>query len=247
MTPQIPKSKTAVLVNQPFRTWRPQQILNRATLYGCMALLIVIGYALLVSGLSLVFAGSVQANPIISGLIFFILALAVLPLRQRLQHTLDSIFFHGPGAYQEKLETFSAGLADLADLPSILQLLRGSIEQSLMPAVLHIYIYDSLVDQYSASPDEHKRPTSDLKFSPASSLVALLSRQAGPIQSSEARQLPQDQARINLLGAQLFAPLPGRARLAGWLALGPGLSGDAYTSRELEFLNGLCRPGSPGD
>lgn len=66
-----------------------------------MALLIVIGYALLVSGLSLVFAGSVQANPVISGLIFFILAIAFLPLRQRLQHTLDTVFFsraaHLPG------------------------------------------------------------------------------------------------------------------------------------------------------
>ena len=35
-------------------------------------------------------------------------------------------------------------------------------------------------------------------------------------------------------------PLPGRQRLSGWLALGPRLSGEPFTSFQLGFVEALC-------
>jgi GAF domain-containing protein len=49
-----------------------------------------------------------------------------------------------------------------------------------------------------------------------------------------------DRARLALLGAQLFVPLPGRERLTGWLALGPRRSGEAYTTEAIDYLETLC-------
>jgi GAF domain-containing protein len=49
-----------------------------------------------------------------------------------------------------------------------------------------------------------------------------------------------EKARILLLGLNLFVPLPGRQRLAGWVAIGTRISGEPYSARELSFVESLC-------
>jgi signal transduction histidine kinase/putative methionine-R-sulfoxide reductase with GAF domain len=230
---------------QRYRLNQTDFIFSRVVVYGLMAVLVSLGYALLVAGLSLVFNGTLGSdNPVFNGLAFFALAVLILPLRQRLENTIDTVFFRGQRAYQERLQTFSGDLTNLVDLSSILHTLRSSIEASLLPAAMHIFVYDPLSDQYTAAPDGQNRPSSDLRFSTASPLVTLLSQQKFPLFIGEAGRLPAglqaDQIRLNLLNAQLFAPLSGRQRLAGWLALGPRRSGEPYTTRELSFVDALC-------
>ena len=230
---------------QRFRLAYTDYVLSRFTLYGVMALVIGLGYALMIGGLGLLFVGTLRPDsPIFTGLAFFVLALGFLPLRQQLQNALDVIFFRGQRIFQERLQTFSGELTNQLDLPAILQSLRGAVDQSLMPAVQHIFIYDPLVDQYKATPDERKQTTSDLTFTSKNSLVVYLSRQTSPVFLSEISRpgfgTQAELARLRLLGSQLYAPLAGRDRLTGWLALGPRLSGDPYTNRDLAFLDSLC-------
>ena len=44
-------------------------------------------------------------------------------------------------------------------------------------------------------------------------------------------ELQPEQARLSLLGAVVFVPMPGANQLIGWLALGPRRSGEPYTNR----------------
>lgn len=221
-------------------------LLSQASLYALMAVLVVIGYALLVGGLSLAFSGALKITdqPAITGLIFFVLAVGMLPLREYMQNVINSAFFRGQKPYQDRLQIFSRDLNNLVDLPSILHALRNSIDNSLIPAIFHIFIFDPLSEQYVATLDSSDHASSDLRFSADSPLVIFLSQQHSPIFLGDAVHLsgvtPADQHRIDLLGAKLFAPLSGRERLAGWLALGPRRSGEPYTHRELDFLNALC-------
>jgi signal transduction histidine kinase/putative methionine-R-sulfoxide reductase with GAF domain len=53
-------------------------------------------------------------------------------------------------------------------------------------------------------------------------------------------ELQSEQSRLALLGARLFIVLPGKERLNGWLALGPRLTGQPYTPRDLRFLENIC-------
>ncbi|HOG78843.1 MAG TPA: GAF domain-containing protein [Anaerolineaceae bacterium] len=219
-------------------------VFSRALLYSAMAVLVAVGYALLVSGLSLGLGTLLAPNmPVFLGLIFFVLALLILPLRQGLQHLIDGLFFRGSRAYQESLKTFSGDLTQAVDLNDIVRVLRRYIENSLQPGHLHIFLFDPLNEQYAAGPDLQGQPTTDLRFSPVSRLVQALSDQHTPLYLGGAIDFPAalqpEQARIHLLNAILFIPLPGRQRLAGWLALGPRHSGDPYTARELNFLEAL--------
>jgi signal transduction histidine kinase len=219
-------------------------VISRGILYGALAVLIAVGYALLVTGLSLVLGDAVQPNnPLIAGFVMFLFALVLLPLRQRLERILDGLFFRGERAYQERLKTFSGELTDTVELPQILAVLRQYIDQSLQPQRLHIFVLDSFTDQYLAAKDSTGQSTSDLRFPHSSALVKLLRGRKSPLYINTNESLPttlqSESVRISLLGAQVYVPLIGRERLTGWVALGQRLSGEVYTNRDLSFLDSL--------
>ncbi|HZU86960.1 MAG TPA: GAF domain-containing protein, partial [Anaerolineaceae bacterium] len=230
---------------QRYRMLQADYVLSRAVLYAFMGVLIAGGYALLLSGAGVLLTGmGMSVTPAFVGLIIFVLALLITPLRQRMEAMVDALFFRGQRAYQERLQTFSGELTSVADLPSIVRIMRGYVERSLSPSRLHIFIQDILSEQYIATPDARGQLTSDMRFPLNSALVQMMLNQREAIYLSNQGVIPDqlktEQSRIALLGAQLFVPLPGRERLTGWLALGPHLSGEPYSGRELNFLSALC-------
>jgi signal transduction histidine kinase len=230
---------------QRYRLHQADFILGRTMLYGVMAVLVAVGYALLTVGLSLIFGRLFSLdNPLFSGLIFFILAVAILPMRERMQKMIDALFFRGAEAFQDRLSSFSSELTRVVDLNSILNTLRRYISEVLAPSQMHIFILDPLSDQYVATPGKNNRPTSDLRFTSVSPLVQLLTVQRGPILLADQNTLPvafqAEKARLDLLGASVFVALPGQERLAGWVGLGKRNSGELFSARELNLLEALC-------
>jgi signal transduction histidine kinase/putative methionine-R-sulfoxide reductase with GAF domain len=230
---------------QRYRIIQTDLVLSSGIQYSLMSIIVVAAYALLAAGLGLGARGlGSTGSPVLTGLLFFLLALAISPLRDWTQHLVDNVFFRGRRAFQERLQTFSGDLTRAVDLPGILKILRRSVEDTLTPSRMHIFIYDSLSDLYVAAPDESGQPTSDLRFPMISGLAIRLSEQRNPLLLSDQDTMPvnlePDRARLVLLGAQAFVPLPGRARLSGWLALGPRLSGEPYSSLQLGFVEALC-------
>ncbi len=230
---------------QRYRMRQADLVLSTGVQYGLLSILLTMGYALLAAGLGLAVAQVISPNnPLYIGFIFFLLALALDPLRQTTQRLVDRVFFRGRRAYQDRLQTFSGDLTQVVDLPGILDTLRRYIEEAFSPSRLHIYIYDPLSDQYIASADRSGSPTSDLRFPITSGLAIRMAERSEPLLLNEFDTLPDtlkpDQARLLLLGAQAFVPLPGRQRLSGWLALGSSLSGEPFTSIQLGFIEALC-------
>jgi signal transduction histidine kinase len=227
---------------QHYRKLHTEFVLSRVTLYGILGLLVASGYALLVTGIGVILTGMLPA--VLAGFSIFALALLLNPLRLYLENRVDAVFFRGERAYQERLRTFSADLTRVVEVADIRAALRAFIHESLSPSQLHIYTYDPLSEQYAAAVDESGRPTSDLRFPTSSGLIRTLEGQQTALFIGESSQMPTamqpERARILLLGAQLFVPLPGRQRLAGWVALGARLSGESYSARELSFIESLC-------
>jgi hypothetical protein len=219
-------------------------ILSRGVLYSLLSILIVLGYALLVSGLGMLMASLIEpGNPIIIGIAIFLLALIVNPLKQSLEKVLDLVFFRGEHVYQECLQTFSGDLTNVVGLVELIQVLRQYVAETLNPLSFHIFLFEPLIDQYIATPDENDDITSDIRFSANTPLVDMLNEKRSPIlvtgTSHQKQKLQSDQARVELLGAEVLIPLPGRDQLAGWLVLGSHQMGESYSSRELGFLGAL--------
>lgn len=230
---------------QRYRIMEADLVLSSGLQYGLLSVMVAVGYSLLAAGFGLGASEIIPGNnPLFTGFIFFLIALAINPLREWAQQLVDTVFFRGRRAFQGRLQTFSGDLTRVVDLPGIIKILRRSVEETLAPSRVHIFIYDSLSDLYVAAPDDSGQPTSDLRFPIISGLAIRLGEQRSPLLLSEQDTIPvnlePDRARLILLGAQAFIPLPGRQRLSGWLALGPRLSGEPYSSLQLGFVEALC-------
>jgi signal transduction histidine kinase len=228
-----------------YRMINTDYIFSRAVLYAALTTLAVAGYALLVAGISLIFGSVIPANhPAIVGLMVFILALLLNPLKDRLQMVVDRIFFRGQRVYQERVQDFGRELNPAMEMTSITAMLRDFVAGSLNPNQFHIFVLDTFRDQYVATPDETGRPTTDIQFQSNSALPQLLSREAHSLYFGDGYELPSalalEKARIALLGAHLFIPLPGREdQIIGFMALAPRNSGEPYTSLDLDMLTSL--------
>jgi signal transduction histidine kinase len=210
-------------------------------MYALLSILVLGGYALLVSGLTLIFGQAFKVNnPLFVGVLVLVLAFGLNPLRNRMQRFVDSVFFRGVQAYEQRIRDFSHEMTNTVDLKVIVRILRQHINSSLLPEHLHIYIFDPLNDYYSATAGEDGRPTSDIRFTTSSPLVKLLAKSNLAVFADE-DSLPGDlkteQTRLTLLGAPLLVPLPASEKPVGWLALGMRRSGEEYAPQDISFLD----------
>lgn len=226
-----------------YRLLRTNYIIQRSLLYAILTSFALISYFLLATGFSLFFGVQVGPSyPLLIGLSVLVIVFLVNILRTWLQEKIDAVFFRSEHAHQERLKIFTRELTNTTDLNSILRILRDQITVSLLPSQLHIYVYDSLNDQYIATVDETKQVTSDIRFAADSSVPIVLREDSLPLFVDMARppqSVMSERGRLAILGAQLFVPLPGRERLIGWLALGERLSGEPYASHDIAFLESL--------
>ncbi|HUE98279.1 MAG TPA: GAF domain-containing protein [Anaerolineales bacterium] len=226
-----------------FRLLRTDYWVRQGMVYSILTILVVAAYGLLVTGIAFLFSISMPLdNPYLIGGLVFVIAVFLEPLRTWFQVLVDSTFFRGQRAYEERLRTFSHELTNALDLNTIGRVLRDQISSSLVPDRLHIYTYDSLNDQYVALANGDGRPTSDIRFSANSPLVQYFQRENIPLYLDTINPptaMRGDEARLSLLGARLFVALPGEERPVGWLALGTPLSGSVYTPKDLDFLDNI--------
>ena len=227
-----------------FRFLRTDDWVRQGVIYVLLTVLIVGGYALLVSGLSLIFKAAMPAsNPIWVGGLVFVIAISLDPLRVQVQSFVDAAFFRGRRAYAENIQIFTRDLNSALDVNVIGQILRRQINTTLGPDRLHIYVYDPLNDQYISQLDEDGHPSTDIRFSASGALAQYFGSERLPLyldETSLPENLKVEQTRLALLGARLFIALSGDGKPTGWLALGARFIGQPYTPRDLSFLENLC-------
>ena len=229
-----------------FRLLRADYWVRQSLVYALLTVFVVVAYGLVVSGLALIIPMP-SDNPFLIGGLVFLIAIFLDPLRIRLQAWVDSTFFRGQRAHEDRMRIFTHQLTGAPDLNTIGRVLREQIESSLMPDRIHIYTYDSLNDQYAALANGNGRSTSDIRFAANSSLVQYFQNENIALYLDTINPpalLKADEARLALLGARLFVALRGEIRPVGWLALGSPLSGVAYTPKDLDFLDNLSNQAS---
>jgi signal transduction histidine kinase len=231
-----------------YRLVRTDMWIRQGLVYSILTLFAVLGYALLVSGFSLIFRGLFQTtlpleNPLVTGGLVFVLAIALEPFRKRLVDVIDSSFFRGQRIYDKRLRDYSHQMTSALDIQNVGRILRQQIMDTLAPEYVHIYSYDPVNDQYASLPDIDGRPSSDVRFSSSSALVQYFARENLPLYLDGATiplSIKAEEARLQLLGAKLFIGLAGKDGPIGWLALGQRMSGQQYTPQDLTFLENLA-------
>jgi GAF domain-containing protein len=128
------------------------------------------------------------------------------------------------------------------------------LDGALRPATIYLFLPDSLNDDFAAyaeaapaAPGAKNLPrlaSTDLRFSAKRALASTLTRERAAVYLTPEAPLPAhlapDRARLALLGAAIYAPLRGQSGLAGWLAVGPKLSGQPLSRNDLRFVESLA-------
>jgi signal transduction histidine kinase len=220
-------------------------ILSRATTYAILGALVASGYALLVSGINIFVGGTVEpSNPYLIGGVTFLLALGLNPVRTRLENLVDSIFLRGQRTYRHHLQAFENSLGATLELEEIAALVRKTLEETLFPQQVHVFLIGSQGEFYMATEDESGVPTTELRFAVDGSLSKYLLENETFLLLDNKQKLPgllrEEKARLALLGAEIFTPLVGRGKqLLGFIALTPRESELPYSNQDLNFISTL--------
>ena len=232
-----------------FRFLRTDNWLRHGLVYAILAFIVLAGYGLVASGISLIVTAAVPWTNLWVGIFVFAVVVTLEPIRTRLQDFVDATFFRGQRVYAERISNFSHEMTTALDLNKISVILREQIGSSLAPEQVHIYTFDAVNDQFIALPGEDSRATSDIRFGEKSPLANYFSKEHLPLYLDGVSLPPvleAEKSRLALLGARLFVGLPGKELPAGWLALGARRSGQPYTPQDLIFLENLSDQASVG-
>ncbi len=229
-----------------YRLLDTDRMISRGLVYGLMGAGVVIGYTMLVAGVSLLTGSAIvelAGNPVLVSVLVFIVALVFMPVREKLQALVDSVYFRARRAYQARLEEFSRHLTTATDLDEVLDCLKEQIRDALMPGNVFVFLKDPESGDYVAH--GHPRPDTDVRFAQDGGLVSNLRRRSSVLYLTLDEPLPPelagDWARLAVLGASVLAGLRGRDELIGFITVGPRRSGDPYTFDDLRFVESLAQ------
>ena len=214
-------------------------------IYGILAVLVSVGYALVVSGISLATGRAINTtDPIILGGVLFVFSLVFLPLRNSLNQIVERTFFRGDKVQQEQLDALDERLASALEKEDVVEILSENIHEVFRPAGLFIFLYDPFSEQYLTLPNVKASQTSDLRFSSNSTTAELLRQKQGAVivadEFKEQKEIDTDTARLAILGCEILFPLAGTKTLIGWAAIGKSASGNELEQKHVEHVQKMC-------
>jgi PAS domain S-box-containing protein len=228
----LPLSVTYAIVR--YRLLDVDRLLGRALTY-----LLTMGVALgafygLIALLSYFIEQSIRTdNPLLIGLFLIILAMGLIPVRDLIQRSIDRLFYRSPADYRRVLTNLSRGLVITPNLIQILRMLEEQLLQSLAPERFVIYLYN---DEYGQYFPHATREDSAPAYSADEPLVMHIQATDAPFWLSPGLPLPENLRDYKKLTGSTFVPLHYEGRLIGFFVLGARLSGELYTSDDLDFL-----------
>lgn len=226
-----------------YRLLKTEYILSRGLMHTTLIVLAMVGYGLLVTGASTLLGSVLPANsPALIAILVIVLVFGFNPLRLWLENKVDMFFFRSRLGYREQLQQFSRVLTESVDLPVIAQEIQHLLDNALKPSHLFIFLRGNSRAEYAAYAAEGQSPT-DIRFSTESPLARSLTSRRNVLYLAPDAPLPstllRDRSRLAVLGSTIFVPLNSKNGLIGWLALGNKLSGQPYSSQDLDFLESL--------
>jgi signal transduction histidine kinase len=228
-----------------YRLLDTDRLVAQALVYATLGVITVMAYGLILSGVSLIVGSALQANhPLVLGLVVFAMLIVFNPLRERVQRAVDDTFFRGSRSFAQRLEAFGRALTLAPGLSDIARALTEHIEGALRPAHVHLFLRDDVGHEFVPYAEGGRRPKTDIRFAADGALATALARERAALHLTPDRPLPEhltrDRARMAVLGSALYVPLPGKAGLSGWLAVGPRQSGEPFSRDDLRFLEALA-------
>ncbi|MBN1285958.1 MAG: GAF domain-containing protein [Anaerolineae bacterium] len=225
------------------------RLISRTTVYSLLGISTILGYALITAGASAILADRVSADsPVLVALVVTVVAFALAPVRNALERLVNRVYFRTRYAYQQALETFGRKLTRAVEPEEVVEVIRATLEEALLPGCIYVYMLDSDTNHYTARGDHAS--DGDTRFECKGGVAQTLDSQRNIVYLSAESNVPPelitDVARLRVLQVVLLAALKGKGReqLTGFIALGAKRSGEPYVHEDLRFVESLVEQAS---
>jgi PAS domain S-box-containing protein len=196
----------------------------------------------IVTGISLLLRSTIRSdNPLVMALYLLALVVAFNPIRDLIQRGIDRFFYRSHADYRRVLSSLSQRLVVTPDINQTLALLSEELGNALSPEKVLLFLFE---DDYKRFRQHGNDGEISHTFTLAEPLPALLRDKNAPLWFPSEAPLPRGLEAGMLLGCEVFVPLIYEGNLIGFLAIGRRLSGEPYSSDDLDFLSTVASQSS---
>jgi signal transduction histidine kinase len=208
-------------------------VINRTVVYLTLTILLILAYLAVVTVASFMTDGLWAGQPLVGAAASLVVAASILPLRSRVQTSVDRLFYRAAYDYQAVVGDVSARLSRTLHEDNLENLLVRQISQAMGlkgAALLLVQSEHLVLREATGTLRRLGHPGTDLL--PARGTLAQYLAQAGkPVESSEILPLPSSVIPLPSSDLRLWVPLVLGDELQGILLLG-AKHVDEFFSRE---------------
>jgi serine phosphatase RsbU (regulator of sigma subunit) len=229
-----------------YRMWDVDVIVNRTLVYSALTVtlgLVYIASVLLFENLFSPFTRHNQMAAVASTL-----AIVALfnPLRQRLQASIDALFYRRKYDLAKTLAAFGATLRDEVDLTRLTGRIEQIIWETMQPSAVHTWLATSTGYRVHLAgvrrlPGEQE----NLEIPLDDPIILALRSSSGAVELDRLDLDTPAREQLVSAGVKLILPLISHGELIGWLSLGRRLSERDYSTDDRGLLANLASQAGP--
>ena len=181
-------------------------------------------------------------------LLLLVIALVFGPLKSKIQTVVDRLFYKGKYDYQKTIKHVSRMIVSMLDYNEITQLLTETIINTMKVEYCALFLGDASDSNFRnlATRGNCNLPTDSESLLKESHLVNHMAVHRQPVlkktlqQYNKSFETSHALADMNLLKAEIAMPLIFKESLKGIVIIGEKLSGDLFTTEDLDLLETLA-------
>ena len=223
-------------------------VVRRSLIYTILTAILASVYFVVVYGIGTLASRFIgRADLLFSVLSIFAITLLFSPLRRRISATIDRVFFKEDYNYRKILKRITHSISGMLSIDSLCSYLSIRVPEVLHAGSGAVYLYDEKLEDFRACCAANVDTRLLGRFDPEGSLCRRLARTEATLNVERIRAsnrplgLASDESEVlTRAGVALVAPFILKSRLLGFLTLGPKLSDEFYSLRDIELLETLC-------
>lgn len=216
-------------------------LIRRTLIYGIVTVLLALIFAGSVVALQTIFRAFIgQTSDIAIAISTLSTAALALPLRNRIQATIDRAFYREKYDAQKTLEGFVADLQNKPDLEGLAAETRAVVQKTLKPASVKVW----MAARSNHGPPASAKPGGREEIGHIASndpVLARFQQARGVVEVDKLRLNSPALERMKAEGDVLAVPLIHQGELTGLITLGSRLSDQGYSADDTQLLNSLAR------
>ncbi len=233
-------------------------VIRKSVVYAALTVSITAIYALIVGIFHGVFGITrfAQGSLLVNALAAMIIALSFQPLRNRIRRIVDKLFFKDKYDYHKTLKDLSGAVTSILLLDRLLNLIVNKVTEIMHIDRGFLMLWDKQAEEFRVKVGKglRKKVFNKISFKRDNYLVEWLEREKrifsreeieifrsrkefSGMDSKGQKEFKETLDKLKEAGAMLCIPLMVKGRLIGVFSLDNKMSGDMFTSQDLELLS----------